>query len=249
MNRVRTAIVTGGGSGIGLAISERLAADGAAIAIFDRDGGAADEAAAKIAASGATAIGVTVDVTDRTQIDIGVQEVHTRLGRPTILVNNAGLQGFKSFLKITAEEWNQVLAVSLTGTFNCCQAVVPHMVEEEWGRIVNISSSSAQGGQPFMTHYVSAKAGVIGLTKALALELGPKGITVNTIPPSMIDTPMLRDSQQQGFLGNVEDAIARTPVRRMGRPEDIAAACAFLVRDEASYITGQVIGVNGGRNT
>jgi NAD(P)-dependent dehydrogenase (short-subunit alcohol dehydrogenase family) len=249
MNRVRTAIVTGGGSGIGLAISERLAADGAAIAIFDRDGGAADEAAAKIAASGATAIGVTVDVTDRTQIDTGVQEVHTRLGRPTILVNNAGLQGFKSFLKITAEEWNQVLAVSLTGTFNCCQAVVPHMVEEEWGRIVNISSSSAQGGQPFMTHYVSAKAGVIGLTKALALELGPKGITVNTIPPSMIDTPMLRDSQQQGFLGNVEDAIARTPVRRMGRPEDIAAACAFLVRDEASYITGQVIGVNGGRNT
>jgi NAD(P)-dependent dehydrogenase (short-subunit alcohol dehydrogenase family) len=249
MNRVRTAIVTGGGSGIGLAISERLAADGAAIAIFDRDGGAADEAAAKIAASGATAIGVTVDVTDRTQIDTGVQEVHTRLGRPTILVNNAGLQGFKSFLKITSEEWNQVLAVSLTGTFNCCQAVVPHMVEEEWGRIVNISSSSAQGGQPFMTHYVSAKAGVIGLTKALALELGPKGITVNTIPPSMIDTPMLRDSQQQGFLGNVEDAIARTPVRRMGRPEDIAAACAFLVRDEASYITGQVIGVNGGRNT
>jgi NAD(P)-dependent dehydrogenase (short-subunit alcohol dehydrogenase family) len=123
------------------------------------------------------------------------------------------------------------------------------MIEAGWGRIVNISSSSAQGGQPLMTHYVAAKAGVIGFTKALALELGPKGITVNTIPPGFIDTPMLRASERQGFLGNVDDAVARTPVRRMGRPEDIAATCAFLVRDEASYITGQVIGVNGGRNT
>jgi NAD(P)-dependent dehydrogenase (short-subunit alcohol dehydrogenase family) len=190
-----------------------------------------------------------VDVTDRHQIDAGVAAVRGRLGRPTILVNNAGLQGFKSFLKITGEEWSRVLAVSLTGTFNCCQAVVPDMLEEGWGRIVNISSSSAQGGQPFMTHYVSAKAGVIGFTKALALELGPKGITVNTIPPAFIDTPMLRDSEQKGFLGDIENAIATTPVRRMGRPEDIAAACAFLVRDEAGYITGQVIGVNGGRNT
>jgi NAD(P)-dependent dehydrogenase (short-subunit alcohol dehydrogenase family) len=241
--------VTGGGSGIGLAISERLATEGAAVAIFDRNGSAAEETAAKIAASGAAGIGVTVDVTDRSQIDAGVDEVRTRLGRPTILVNNAGLQGFAPFLKITAEKWDQVLAVSLTGTFNCCQAVVPDMLEEGWGRIVNISSSSAQGGQPMMAHYVAAKAGVIGFTKALALELGPKGITVNTIPPGFIDTPMLRASEQQGYLGNVDDAVARTPVRRMGRPEDIAAACAFLVRDEASYITGQVIGVNGGRNT
>ena len=219
------------------------------MAIFDRDAGSAEEAAAKIEASGARAIAVTVDVTDRRQIDNGVEQVRARLGPATILVSNAGLQGFKSFLKITAEEWNQVLAVSLTGTFNCCQAVVPDMVEAGWGRIVNISSSSAQGGQPFMTHYVAAKAGVVGFTKALALELGPKGITVNTIPPGFIDTPMLRDSEQKGFLGNIEDAVATTPVRRMGRPEDIAAACAFLVRDEASYITGQVIGVNGGRTT
>ncbi|MBV9411344.1 MAG: 3-oxoacyl-ACP reductase FabG [Acidimicrobiia bacterium] len=249
MSGSRVAIVTGGGSGIGLAISERLAVEGAAVAIFDRDGRAADEAAAKIAASGASAIGLTVDVTDRGQIDAGVEEVRTRLGRPTILVNNAGLQGFSSFLKISADQWNQVLAVSLTGTFNCCQAVVPDMLQEDWGRIVNISSSSAQGGQPMMAHYVAAKAGVIGFTKALALELGPKGITVNTIPPGFIDTPMLRDSERKGFLGNTDDAVARTPVRRMGRPEDIAATCAFLVRDEASYITGQVIGVNGGRNT
>jgi len=250
MSDERTAIVTGGASGIGLAISERLAVDGAAVAVFDRDGASAEAAAAKIAASGGTAIAVTVDVTVRAQIDAGVEVVHARLGRPTILVNSAGLQGFDPFLSIDADTWDRVLAVNLTGTFNCCQAVVPDMIEAGWGRIVNISSSSAQGGQQLMTHYVAAKAGVIGFTKALALELGPKGITVNTIPPGFIDTPMLRASEREGFLGKgVEYNAARTPVRRIGRPEDIAAACAFLVRDEASYVTGQVIGVNGGRNT
>ena len=124
------------------------------------------------------------------------------------------------------------------------------MIEEGWGRIVNISSSSAHGGQPMMTHYVAAKAGVIGFTKALALELGPQGITVNTIPPGFIDTPMLRKTEARGLLGKgVEHHAANTPVRRVGTPEDIAAACSFLVSDEASYVTGQVIGVNGGRNT
>ena len=251
MSTERIAIVTGGGSGIGLAISERLAVDGASVAIFDRNGDSAEETAAKISASGGMAVGITVDVTDRAQIDAGVEQVRARLGRPTILVNNAGLQGFDPFLKITAELWTRILDVSLTGTFNCCQAVVPDMIEAGWGRIVNISSSSAQGGQPFMTHYVAAKAGVIGFTKALALELGPKGITVNTIPPGFIDTPMLRAAEAKGLLGgsNVEELAARTPVRRAGRPEDIAAATSFLVRDEASYITGQVLGVNGGRNT
>ncbi|MBV8979975.1 MAG: SDR family oxidoreductase [Acidimicrobiia bacterium] len=249
MTAGRTAIVTGGASGIGLAISERLAADGAAVAIFDRDGGAAEEAAAKIGAASGRCLGVSVDVTDRSAIDAGVDEVRTRLGRPAILVNNAGLQGFDPFLEITPELWQRILDVNLTGTFNCCQAVVPDMLDARWGRIVNISSSSAQGGQQLMTHYVASKAGVIGFTKALALELGPKGITVNTIPPGFIDTPMLRKSESQGLLGNVDDAVARTPVRRIGRPEDIAATCAFLVSDEAGYITGQVIGVNGGRNT
>jgi NAD(P)-dependent dehydrogenase (short-subunit alcohol dehydrogenase family) len=244
------AIVTGGASGIGLAISERLSSDGNAVAIFDRDGAAAEAAASKIGASGGTAIGVTVDVTDRSQIDAGVAEARSRLGVPTILVNCAGLDGFDPFLKIDLDTWNRILAVNLTGTFECCQAVVPEMLEAGWGRIVNISSSSAHSGQPLMTHYVAAKAGVIGFTKALALELGPKGITVNTIPPGFIDTPMLRRSEAKGLLGEGVDAnAARTPVRRVGRPEDIAAACSFLVREEASYITGQVIGVNGGRNT
>jgi 2-hydroxycyclohexanecarboxyl-CoA dehydrogenase len=169
---------------------------------------------------------------------------------PTVLVNNAGLDGFSPFLELSLEDWDRVLAVNLTGTFQCCQAVVPGMLEAGWGRIINISSSSAQGGQPLMAHYVASKAGVIGLTKSLALELGPKGITVNTIPPGFIDTPMLRASEAKGLLGQgVAHHEKLTPVRRVGRPEDIAATCSFLVREEASYITGQVIGVNGGRNT
>ena len=246
----RVAIVTGGASGIGLAVSERLAADGMAVAVFDREGEAALQAADAIRAAGHRALGVTVDVTDREQIEAGAAQVRSDLGTPTILVNNAGMHAVEPFLKITPEKWQRLLDVNLTGTFSCCQAVVPDMVEAGWGRIVNISSSSAQGGQQFMAHYVAAKAGVIGFTKSLALELGPKGITVNTIPPGFIDTPMLRRQESKGFLGEgVEHHEALTPVRRIGRPEDVAAMCAFLVRDEASYITGQVLGVNGGRNT
>jgi 2-hydroxycyclohexanecarboxyl-CoA dehydrogenase len=247
---VRTAIVTGAASGIGLAISERLAADGHAVALWDRNGEAAEAAAAKIEADGGIAAAFVVDVTDRPRIEAAVAEVRDRYGPPTILVNNAGREGFGAFLDIKVETWNNVIEVNLTGTFHCCQAVIPAMVEAGWGRIVNISSSSAQGGQPYMAHYVASKAGMIGLTKSLALEFGPKGITVNTIPPGFIDTPMLRNAEAKGRLGEgVEHHASVTPVRRAGRPEDIAAACAFLVRDDAGYITGQVLGVNGGRNT
>jgi NAD(P)-dependent dehydrogenase (short-subunit alcohol dehydrogenase family) len=243
----RTAIVTGGASGIGFAIAQRLAGDGHAVAIFDRNPDGAVQAAQAI---GGSTIGVTVDVTDRAQIDAGVAEVGERLGTPLILVNNAGLDGFAPFLKITEETWNRIIDVNLTGAFRCCQAVLPGMVEAGRGRIVNISSSSAQGGQPYMAHYVSSKAGMIGLTKSLALEFGPSGVTVNTIPPGFIDTPMLRAAEAKGRLGDsVEHHAGLTPVRRAGLPEDIAAACAFLVRDDAGYVTGQVIGVNGGRNT
>jgi 2-hydroxycyclohexanecarboxyl-CoA dehydrogenase len=246
----RSAIVTGGGSGIGLAISERLASDGLGVSIFDRDASSAEAAATKIRSAGGAALGFEVDVTDRARIAAAVGEVREGLGSPTVLVNNAGIDGFARFLEITPEKWNRIIEVNLTGTFNCCQAVLPEMIAGGWGRIVNISSSSAQGGQPLMTHYVASKAGVIGLTKALALEFGPKGITVNTIPPGFIDTPMLRAAESRGLLGEgVEFNAARTPVRRAGHPEDIANACSFLVSDQASYITGQVIGVNGGRNT
>ncbi|MDH6247742.1 SDR family NAD(P)-dependent oxidoreductase [Mycobacterium sp. OTB74] len=243
-----TAIVTGGASGIGLAIAQRLSAEGAAVAIFDLDADAATAGAEKIAAQGNRAIGMQVDVTDRAAIDAAVETTAGELGSPTILVNNAGLDGFEKFLSITADSWRKILAVNLTGTFDCCQAVVPHMLDAGWGRIVNISSSSAQTGNPLMVHYSAAKAGVVGFTKALAQELGPRGITVNTIPPGFIDTPMLRRSEDRGFLGpGVQAAEANTPVRRIGQPDDIAAACAFLCSEAAGYITGQVVGVNGGR--
>jgi NAD(P)-dependent dehydrogenase (short-subunit alcohol dehydrogenase family) len=244
----RTAIVTGGGRGIGLAISKRLAAEGAAVAVFDRDGDLAAAAAAGIEADGGRAVGMTVDVTDRSRIDEAVAEVRDRFGAATILVNNAGISPFAKFREITREAFDQVLAVNLIGTFDCCQSVLPDMFAAEWGRIVNIASSSAQTGSARQVHYSASKAAVIGMTRSLAKELGPRGITVNTIPPSFVDTPSLRDAEEAGSLGpKVEVHEAATPVRRVGRPEDIAAACAYLVRDEASYITGQVIGVNGGR--
>lgn len=246
----KVAVVTGGGSGIGLGVAERLAADGARVAVLDLDLAAARAAADRITATGGVALACAADVSDRAAIDRALAEVRSAFGPVAILVNSAGMAGFKKFLNITEETWNQIIAVNLTGTFHCCQAVAPDMIAAGWGRIVTISSSSAQGGQPLMTHYVASKAGVIGFTKALALELGPSGITVNTIPPGFIDTPMTRRSEERGLLGGtVDDHAARTPVRRPGLPEDIAAACAFLTSEEAGYLTGQVFGVNGGRNT
>lgn len=248
MSARRTAIVTGGASGIGAAVGRRLAADGTAIAIFDLNADAAKATAVSIEEAGGTAIGLAIDVTDRAGLEAGVEEVRTRLGRPTILVNSAGIAPQGPFLEITDEQWSRSLAVNLTGTFYCCRAVLPDMIEEGWGRIVNISSSSVHTGPPQMASYVAAKSGVVGLTKVLAREFGRKGITVNNIPPGFIDSPMLREAAGTGLM-SIEAQTAGTPVGRIGRPEDIAAACAFLASEEASYITGQTIGVNGGRNT
>jgi NAD(P)-dependent dehydrogenase (short-subunit alcohol dehydrogenase family) len=244
----RTAIVTGAASGLGLAIAERFGADGRNVALFDLNGEGAATAATKIEANGGRAIGYRVDVTDRAAIEAAVADVVTKLGPPTILVNDAGLTGFQPFLEITVDEWNARIEVNLTGTFHCCQVVIPHMLDAGWGRIVNISSSSTHSGVARMTHYVASKSGVNGLSKSLALEFAPKGITVNVIPPGFIDTPMTRKSVAEGLV-DFDRSLATTPVGRAGRPEDIAAACAFLVSDEAGYITGQILGVNGGRNT
>jgi NAD(P)-dependent dehydrogenase (short-subunit alcohol dehydrogenase family) len=246
-----TAIVTGGASGIGLAITERLARDGAKVSVFDLDGDAAEQAAKTIRAAGGEAIGCAVDVSDRAEVDDAVERTRHDLGPVLVLVNCAGKDAFDKFMDITTALWERILAVNLTGTFHCTQAVLPDMLEAQWGRIVNISSSSAQTGAERMAHYASSKAGMIGLTKSLALELGRFGITVNTVPPGAIDTPMSRRSADAGrFRGGTLDDVARTlPVRRIGRPEDIAAACAYLVSDEAGYVTGQIIGVNGGRVT
>jgi NAD(P)-dependent dehydrogenase (short-subunit alcohol dehydrogenase family) len=248
----RVAIVTGGGSGIGLACASRLATDGYAVAVLDLSGDSAQSAAAGISAAGGTAIGLQSDVADRDQVFSSVDDVRSQLGRPAVLVNNAGTgAAFGKFLDISLELWERVLRVNMTGAFNCCQAVLPDMVEARWGRILNISSSSTHSGQALLGPYVSSKSGLNGLTKSLALEFGSRGITVNAIPPGFIDTPMMQASIERGEWGpgGLDDAVKRTPVRRVGLPEDVAATVSFLCRDEASYITGQIIGVNGGRNT
>jgi NAD(P)-dependent dehydrogenase (short-subunit alcohol dehydrogenase family) len=246
-----TAIVTGGASGIGLAISERLARDGAKVSVFDLDVEQAERAVKGIRDAGGEAIACQVDVSDRVQVDEAVEQTRRTLGPVLVLVNGAGKDGFDRFMDISTELWERIISVNLTGTFHCTQSVLPDMLEAKWGRIVNISSSSAQTGAALMGHYSASKGGVIALTKTLALELGPQGITVNTIPPGAIDTPMSRRAADEGRFGGgtLEDVGRHLPVRRIGVPEDIAAACAYLVSDDAGYVTGQVIGVNGGRVT
>jgi NAD(P)-dependent dehydrogenase (short-subunit alcohol dehydrogenase family) len=245
-----TAIVTGGASGIGLAIVDALVERGTKVAKFDIQQETLARAAERLRADGATVSGHRVDVSNRQQIEDAVTRVREEFGPVLILVNSAGIEQFGGFAKITDELWNQVMAINLRGPFMCSQAVLPDMKAANWGRIVHISSSSAQSGQPYMAAYVSSKAGLIGLTKSMALELGPRGITVNTIPPGMIVTPMVDRAVAEGrFTDPVEHFASITPVRRAGEPEDIANAAVFLCADESSYITGQVIGVNGGRNT
>lgn len=234
---MKTAVVTGGASGIGRAVAERLRSDGFRVAVLDL--AVTDDG-----------FGYGADVTDRAQVDAAIAAIRKAFGPILVLVNAAGLEGFAKFSEMSFEQWSKVIDVNLHGVFHTIQAVLPDMVEAKWGRIVNISSSSTHSGQPFMAHYVAAKSAVNGLTKSLALEYGPVGITVNAVPPGFVDTPMLRSAERRHLLGGtVEDHIQRTPVRRVGKPEDIAAACAFFVSEEAGYITGQILGVNGGRNT
>jgi 2-hydroxycyclohexanecarboxyl-CoA dehydrogenase len=234
---LKTALVTGGASGIGRAIAERLRADGNHVATIDLQASDAD-------------FGYHADVTDRSAVEAAVDAVRSALGPITILVNAAGMTGFRRFTNITFQEWCQVIDVNLHGVFHCTQAVLPDMIDANWGRIVNISSSSTHSGSPYQAHYVAAKSAVNGLTKTLALEYGRHGITANVVPPGFIDTPMLRKAEAKGLLGgSIEDNIAKVPVGRVGHPGDIAAACSFLISEEASYITGQILGVNGGRCT
>jgi len=243
----RVAVVTGAASGMGLAIAQHFAAAGDRVGLLDFRGEAALRAAQDLREKGAVAMAAEADVTDRRAVDAALDKVRTELGRIQIMVTSAGLDAFERFTEIAIESWQRVLAVNLTGTFHCLQAAVPDMLEARWGRMVTISSSSAQSGAPRMAHYVASKGGVIGLTRALALELAPHGITVNVISPGMIDTPMLRRTVAGGDIGQLEKVAARViPVGRVGTAEEIAATCGFLCSDEAGFITGQVVGVNGG---
>ena len=240
----RVAVVTGGGSGMGTAVCRRLAERGDRVAVLDVNAEAAAQVAKELAADGLAALGVAVDVSDRAAVDAALDEVRSAFGAVEIMITSAGIEGFVEFLDITPEAWERMMAVNLSGTFHILQAAVPDMIAGGWGRIVTISSSSAQHGTRRMAHYVASKGGVIGLTKALALDLAPHGITVNTIPPGAIDTPMMRRPLESGAM-NLEQVLARAPLGRLGTPDDIAAACVFLCSEEAGYITGQQINVNG----
>jgi 2-hydroxycyclohexanecarboxyl-CoA dehydrogenase len=242
----RLAVVTGGASGIGEATCHHLAGRGHRVAILDLDGEGAQRVTKDLQAGGAEALGLAVDVTDRPALAAAFATIRAALGPTEILVTSAGLVAFDPFEKITPQRWQKVIEVNLTGTFYCCQAAVPDMVARRWGRIVTIASSSAQRGSPGMAHYAAAKGGVIALTRSLAREYAPYGITVNTIPPSGIETPMQHQSQAEGHLP-ANDVMARAiPLGHLGAPDDLAAAVAFLASEDARFITGQVLGVNGG---
>jgi 2-hydroxycyclohexanecarboxyl-CoA dehydrogenase len=227
---------------MGRAISLQLAQDGAAVAVWDVDRGGAMKTADLIAKSGGVAIACAVDVSGADAIAAALARTRGELGPVTILVNDAGIAGFCPLLDLTEEMWDRMMRVNLKGPFLCTRAIVPDMLAAGWGRIVNISSSSTQQGARNMSHYVASKGGLAGFSKALAMEYASKKITVNTIAPGFVDTPMLRGSPV-----DIEAIAAVSPMGRAGQPEDIAAACSYLVSEAAGYITGQTISLNGGR--
>jgi NAD(P)-dependent dehydrogenase (short-subunit alcohol dehydrogenase family) len=239
----KVAIVTGAGRGIGLGIALAFAQEGARVALCDVNGLHLESALAEVQALGGAGIGFQMDVTSKEQILRVVGEVLDQWGAVDILVNNAGIYELLPAEEISEEQWDRMLAVNLKGTFLCCQAVIPFMKRQGAGRIVNIASSAGKaGGTLAGAHYSVSKAGVICLAKQLARELGPHGITVNAIAPGRIDTPMIQiasDEENEAFR-------LRTPLGRLGRPEDVAGAAVFLASDEASFITGEIVDVNGG---
>jgi 2-hydroxycyclohexanecarboxyl-CoA dehydrogenase len=242
----RVAVVTGGAAGIGHAIAQRLASGGLKVAILDVTVGAAEQAAAAINDAGGVAAGYQADVSDRGQVDAALEKARTELGELSVIVANAAIARQQPFLTMTAEQWNETLAINLTGTFNVVQSGLPDLVEAGWGRVVLISSSSAQRGAPNMAHYAASKGGQLALTKALAMEFAKHGITVNTVAPSSIDTPSVQAKRDAGKIPSAADMARYIPVGRTGTGDDIAAAVEYLVSDGAGYVTGQTISVNGG---
>jgi 2-hydroxycyclohexanecarboxyl-CoA dehydrogenase len=242
----RVAVVTGGGSGIGEATCHELGRRGHQVAVMDINGEAAQRVSEQLRSDGVEALGVAADVTDRSAVEEAFAKVRTELGPVHILVTSAGLVDFCAFADITPQSWNRLIDVNLTGTFHCCQMALPDMVAAHWGRIVMISSSSAQRGSPNMAHYAASKGALLSLTKSLAREYAEAGITVNNVPPSGIETPMQHLSQAEGHLPPNDVMASNIPLGRLGTGADIAAAVGFLCSEEAGFITGQTLGVNGG---
>ena len=244
----RIAIVTGAARGIGAATARRLAADGHAVAVLDLDEAACRETVDAITAAGGRALAVGADVADAEAVAQSVARVADELGAPTVLVNNAGVLRDNLLFKMTEADWDTVLGVHLRGAFLMSRAVQAHQVEQRWGRIVNLSSTSALGNRG-QANYAAAKAGMQGLTKTLAIELGRYGVTANAVAPGFIETDMTRATAERvgvGFDDFLAAAVAQIPVGRAGQPDDVAAAVSFFCSEGAGYVSGQVLYVAGG---
>jgi 3-oxoacyl-[acyl-carrier protein] reductase len=237
----RTAFVTGGNGGIGSAVVRRLAGEGARVGVaYFEDREAAEALAAELRELGADATAVACDVRDRASVGAAVGAVASALGPVNTLVNDAGVIRYTPFLRIDEEEWRWLFSVNVEGTYRCIQACLPAMLERGRGCIVNVASELAFVGAPELVHYSATKAAILGLTKALAREVGPLGVRVNAVAPGPTDTRMLTDEDRS------EASIGRLPLRRLGRPEDIAATIAFLCSDDANWYAGQILSPNGG---
>lgn len=241
----KTALVTGAAAGIGRACAIRLAKEGHAVGVLDLDLAGVEAVAAEIVAAGGKAIALQASIADRAQVTAAVEKLREALGPVTILVNNAGISNFYEFEDLTDEIWEKMFEINTKGTFIVTQVVLPDMKAAHWGRVVNISSSSAQTGSIQQVHYSASKGAVIAMTRSLAQALGPMGITVNNIPPgSVLGTIMADKNLSAASIDHLNHTL---PVRRVGEPGDIANACAWLCSEDSSYVTGQTIGVNGGR--
>lgn len=244
----RTAIVTGAARGIGAAVAARLAADGFAVAAVDLNAAACGDVVERITAAGGSALAVGADVSEEQAVSAAVEQVAERLGAPTVLVNNAGVLRDNLLFKMTLEEWDTVMGVHLRGSFLMARAAQQYMTAAGYGRIVNLSSTSALGNRG-QANYSTAKAGLQGFTKTLALELGRFGVTVNAIAPGFIETDMTAATAARlgvGFEEFKSGVAAQTPVGRVGQPQDVAHAVSFLVSEGAGYVSGQVLYVAGG---
>lgn len=243
----RTALVTGAAAGIGRACARRLARDGHQVGVLDLDRDNAQKVVDEIEADGGKAHALGASIADRPAIEQAVGELREKFGPVTIVVNNAGITAFDRFDEITDELWDKVFEINTKGTFIVSQVVYPDMKAAKWGRIVNISSSSAQGGSPLQIHYSASKGAVIAMTRSMAAAFGRHGITVNNIPPGSVMQTIMSEAQKESWPMSEETLAKSLPVQRTGVPEDIASACAWLCQDDAGYVTGQTIGVNGGR--